>query len=195
MTSRNKKIFLVMGAVFLVGFAAVKHQETTTYLKQLEQTQTSLEELSHDYQALDKRYQELATDFTTYKKDHEHYIELGKKAQQVEEEQKAQAQRLNKEQEQVKEAAKQLEEEKANLQKERDNLKQEQERLQAEKNQWQQAQATPPVQAGFANAAPVQSVYYPNCRAARAAGAAPVYAGQPGYGAHLDRDGDGVGCE
>jgi hypothetical protein len=38
-------------------------------------------------------------------------------------------------------------------------------------------------------------VYYENCDAARAAGAAPVYAGDPGYGRHLDRDGDGVGCE
>ena len=36
---------------------------------------------------------------------------------------------------------------------------------------------------------------YPNCAAARAAGVAPVRAGQPGYGRHLDRDGDGVGCE
>lgn len=36
---------------------------------------------------------------------------------------------------------------------------------------------------------------YPNCAAARAAGAAPVRRGEPGYGAHLDRDGDGVGCE
>lgn len=34
-----------------------------------------------------------------------------------------------------------------------------------------------------------------NCSEARAAGAAPVYRGQPGYGPHLDRDGDGVGCE
>lgn len=31
--------------------------------------------------------------------------------------------------------------------------------------------------------------------AARAAGAAPVRAGSPRYGRHLDRDGDGVGCE
>lgn len=38
-------------------------------------------------------------------------------------------------------------------------------------------------------------VYFPNCAAARAAGAAPVRVGQPGYGRHLDRDGDGVGCE
>lgn len=34
-----------------------------------------------------------------------------------------------------------------------------------------------------------------NCTEARAAGAAPVYRGQPGYGPHLDRDGDGIGCE
>ncbi|AMT70126.1 excalibur calcium-binding domain-containing protein [Mycobacteroides immunogenum] len=36
---------------------------------------------------------------------------------------------------------------------------------------------------------------YPNCAAARAAGAAPLYRGQPGYSAKLDRDGDGVACE
>lgn len=34
-----------------------------------------------------------------------------------------------------------------------------------------------------------------NCSAARAAGAAPVRRGNPGYGPHLDRDGDGIGCE
>ncbi|MFW0119143.1 GmrSD restriction endonuclease domain-containing protein [Rothia sp. P5764] len=39
------------------------------------------------------------------------------------------------------------------------------------------------------------AVYYKNCSAAKAAGAAPIYAGQPGYGSHLDRDGDGVACE
>ena len=39
------------------------------------------------------------------------------------------------------------------------------------------------------------AAYYPNCTAARAAGAAPLYAGQPGYSSKLDRDGDGVACE
>lgn len=38
-------------------------------------------------------------------------------------------------------------------------------------------------------------VYYHNCSAARAAGAAPVYSYDPGYGSHLDRDSDGIGCE
>lgn len=36
---------------------------------------------------------------------------------------------------------------------------------------------------------------FPNCASARAAGAAPVRVGDPGYGRHLDRDGDGIGCE
>ncbi|MEW1820664.1 DUF1524 domain-containing protein [Arthrobacter sp. NPDC080031] len=39
------------------------------------------------------------------------------------------------------------------------------------------------------------SVYYANCTAAKAAGAAPLHAGQPGYRTALDRDGDGVACE
>lgn len=36
---------------------------------------------------------------------------------------------------------------------------------------------------------------FENCTAARAAGAAPVRRGEPGYGPHLDRDDDGIGCE
>ena len=42
---------------------------------------------------------------------------------------------------------------------------------------------------------PPADVYYANCDAVRAAGAAPIYRGQPGYSSKLDRDGDGVGCE
>jgi hypothetical protein len=56
----------------------------------------------------------------------------------------------------------------------------------------------PPVMPPATTQPPVSqptSVYYRNCDAARAAGAAPIYSGQPGYGRHLDRDGDGVGCE
>ena len=42
---------------------------------------------------------------------------------------------------------------------------------------------------------PAASVYFANCAAARAAGAAPVRTGDPGYSRKLDRDGDGVGCQ
>ncbi len=43
--------------------------------------------------------------------------------------------------------------------------------------------------------APAHSAYYANCSAAKAAGAAPLYRGEPGYRPALDRDGDGVACE
>jgi endonuclease YncB( thermonuclease family) len=39
------------------------------------------------------------------------------------------------------------------------------------------------------------SAYYKNCTAARAAGVTPLHRGEPGYGSHLDRDGDGIACE
>ncbi|MEF3304284.1 excalibur calcium-binding domain-containing protein [Paenibacillus sp. GYB003] len=42
---------------------------------------------------------------------------------------------------------------------------------------------------------PSESVYYASCSDAKAAGAAPLHAGDPGYRAGLDRDGDGVACE
>ncbi|WP_237163528.1 excalibur calcium-binding domain-containing protein [Paenibacillus sp. BIHB 4019] len=38
-------------------------------------------------------------------------------------------------------------------------------------------------------------VYYKNCSAVRAAGAAPLYEGDPGYSTKLDRDRDGIACE
>ncbi|RLP08910.1 excalibur calcium-binding domain-containing protein [Propionibacterium australiense] len=37
--------------------------------------------------------------------------------------------------------------------------------------------------------------YYRNCSTARAAGAAPLFRGDPGYRSALDRDGDGIACE
>ena len=40
-----------------------------------------------------------------------------------------------------------------------------------------------------------RSVYYPNCAAARAAGAAPIRWGDPGYRDGLDGDNDGIACE
>ncbi|OMH34106.1 DUF1524 domain-containing protein [Tersicoccus sp. Bi-70] len=53
-----------------------------------------------------------------------------------------------------------------------------------------------PVQPAIpAPAAPGSSVYYPNCRAARAAGVAPLHRGDPGYRSGMDGDGDGIACE
>ncbi|WP_117170956.1 thermonuclease family protein [Paraliobacillus sediminis] len=38
-------------------------------------------------------------------------------------------------------------------------------------------------------------IYYQNCTAVHDANASPVSKGDPGYGKHLDRDGDGIACE
>jgi endonuclease YncB( thermonuclease family) len=57
------------------------------------------------------------------------------------------------------------------------------------------APAPPPPPPPAPREEPSSSTYYKNCTAARAAGAAPVHRGDPGYGSHLDRDGDGTGCE
>ena len=56
-------------------------------------------------------------------------------------------------------------------------------------------------QAGGGAAAPAPApepkqeiTYYDNCTAARSAGAAPLYRGEPGYRPGLDRDKDGIAC-
>jgi hypothetical protein len=43
--------------------------------------------------------------------------------------------------------------------------------------------------------APPAGAYYPGCNAARAAGVAPIYEGEPGYRPELDGDSDGIACE
>ena len=60
----------------------------------------------------------------------------------------------------------------------------------------QQAAVKPaPAPAVQAPAPAPAAVYYANCAAAKAAGAAPLYRGQPGYRAGMDGDSDGVACE
>ncbi|MFC9906864.1 excalibur calcium-binding domain-containing protein [Rhodococcus sp. NPDC127593] len=43
--------------------------------------------------------------------------------------------------------------------------------------------------------APQSSVSYASCADAKAAGAAPIYQGEPGYSTKLDRDKDGIACD
>jgi hypothetical protein len=52
----------------------------------------------------------------------------------------------------------------------------------------------PPFEAPLVPQIP-SSAYYGSCAAARAAGAAPLHVGDPGYRSGLGRDDDGVACE
>jgi len=53
----------------------------------------------------------------------------------------------------------------------------------------------PALTSASAATVPDAGVSYADCDAVRAAGAAPILEGQPGYSRRLDRNGDGVGCE
>ena len=57
------------------------------------------------------------------------------------------------------------------------------------------AYVPPPSQSSSGSSSSGSSVYYSNCAAVRAAGAAPLNAGEPGYSFKLDRDQDGTACE
>lgn len=57
------------------------------------------------------------------------------------------------------------------------------------------APAPQPVATPAPQPAATPDVYYANCTAARAAGAAPIYRGEAGYRSALDRDNDGIACE
>ncbi|MEU7075791.1 excalibur calcium-binding domain-containing protein [Streptomyces narbonensis] len=56
-------------------------------------------------------------------------------------------------------------------------------------------EATTPEPAPEESTAEPASAYYENCDEARAAGAAPLLLGEPGYRPGLDRNRDGVACE
>ena len=79
---------------------------------------------------------------------------------------------------------------------ERERLAEEQ-RLEQERIERERAEqeAVPQQFVAPAQAPQQPSAYYRNCRAVWDAIGGPIHAGQPGYDSHLDRDGDGVGCE
>lgn len=60
----------------------------------------------------------------------------------------------------------------------------------------QSAESRPaPARTGETPPAPAADVAFEDCAAARAAGAAPLRRGEPGYAPRMDGDGDGVACE
>ena len=104
----------------------------------------------------------------------------------------------DKEQEEKKAAEEKAAKEKAEQEKaeqervEREKAEQEKAAQQAAQ---QQAQQQIQQRSQMSAPAPDTYAYYQNCDAVRAAGRAPLYAGQPGYRSALDRDHDGIACE
>ena len=77
----------------------------------------------------------------------------------------------------------------AQVQEQEDALKQQRQEQEEEEQEDEERNA------GYGNGRNPGTVFYWNCDAVRAAGAAPLSSSQPGYLSHLDRNGNGVACE
>lgn len=177
-----------------------KTEELNAVKSDIEQMTLTIEDLETQLKEVQSENETLKTDtkkaeaaLEAFKDENESFIQAGKAAKK-QEEAKVEAERKAKV-----EAEQKAAEEAARVEAEKAAVAQAEEaaRVEAEKQAVAQQTAAPAAQVGFASApvAPAEDVYYKNCSIARASGAAPLYAGNPGYGAHLDRDGDGVACE
>jgi hypothetical protein len=76
-----------------------------------------------------------------------------------------------------------------------EEAKQEAEAAEAKRQAEQQAAADKAAQEASQSTNTNTNVFYANCSAVEAAGAAPIRQGEPGYSRKLDRDGDGIACD
>ena len=65
----------------------------------------------------------------------------------------------------------------------------------SESESQKKSESAPEPQKESESAPEPQKEFYANCKEAKAAGAAPMYKGDPGYRPELDRDGDGSACD
>src|SRR5690606_10167197 len=114
-------------------------------------------------------------------------------AEEQKKQEEAEAARLAEEKKKEEEAARIAEEQKKQEEAARvaEEQRQQEEAARVAEEQRQQEEAA----AAAAAESQASNVYYKNCSAVRAAGAAPIRVGEPGYSRKLDRDGDGIGCE
>lgn len=166
---------------FLVGISAASCGET----KPTE---------SHEYKNLSAKYSDTQNELQRMRMELDSAKSDLKKASQK-------ADMWDKEQEEKKAAEEKAAKEKAEQEKaeqervEREKAEQEKAAQQAAQQAQQQAQQQIQQRSQMSAPAPDTYAYYQNCDAVRAAGRAPLYAGQPGYRSALDRDHDGIACE
>ncbi|WP_117161255.1 excalibur calcium-binding domain-containing protein [Paraliobacillus sp. X-1268] len=171
-------IFLIIGSEFSASGKLVKEtNENDELTERNEELITEKKEITDKKNELEKQLEDL----TASKSDIEDQLDEAEKQYSA----------LN---EQV-ESDKELESEIEDLNVRIDELESENSSLQSNIDTQSTSVSSNSSDNSSSNATSNTSAYYENCTAAREAGAAPVYEGDPGYASHLDRDGDGVGCE
>ncbi|MFB6804779.1 excalibur calcium-binding domain-containing protein [Peribacillus butanolivorans] len=122
---------------------------------------------------------------------------LAEEKEKQEEARKQEEKRLAEEKEKQEEARKQEEKRLAEEKEKQEEARKQEEKRLAEEQRKKEEEARLAEEKRKAEEEEQQqtNVYFKNCTDARAAGAAPVHRGEPGYAKHLDRDGDGIGCD
>ncbi|CEG23949.1 Chromosome partition protein Smc [Planococcus massiliensis] len=200
---RNSLIALLVLILALVGFDASGASERAAELQELKAAKEELtsknKNLEYEIASLSAKYEE---SLIKVEEASAEILENENAAKELEEQKTAFA----KEKEELTAKITSLEEQVANAESVTVALESEVEDLksQAKAQSVSVAAAAASSSAGSSNSssssgetasAAASPVSYKNCSAVRAAGAAPIYKGDPGYGSHLDRDGDGIGCE
>lgn len=156
--------------------------------EQLEQKSKRIEKLEKELEKSETVMKEAEKIIEEKQKEEKSKKEAEEKAKkEVEKKAKEEKERLEKEQKAKEEAEKKAKEE-------AEKKAREQARIEAEKKAQEQARIEREQEAQRQREQK-NNISYKNCTAVREAGAAPIYRGDPGYGKHLDRDGDGIGCE
>ena len=179
------KPVVALALVFVLGISAGGITADPTNSTQYKELQAQLVEERKESAEIQQRLDELSGQVDSLDEQRtqieQQQAELDKKQAELDE-QKTQQEQTQKDQDK---RQSDLDAREANIaQREQEKQRKQQETIQAAQ---QQTHPTAPQTQ--------QNVYFKNCSEVRAAGAAPIYRGQPGYSSKLDRDGDGVACE
>ncbi|MGG0185593.1 excalibur calcium-binding domain-containing protein [Bacillus rhizoplanae] len=199
-TGIAKKQFFITAILFVVAIvlgniATPFTEKTVANDKQVTSKKKAKEEQNDKKKEAEKK--KIEAEEQTRKQQEEQQRQAEEQARKQQEEQQRQAEeqarkQQEEQQRQAEEQARKQQEEQQRQAEEQARKQQEEQQRQAEEQarkqqEKQQPQATPAQSSG--------NVYYKNCSEVRAAGKAPLHAGDPGYSHKLDKDGDGIACE
>lgn len=179
---------MIIGPALLVGF--IGSNNNANLEEQVEEHEQEIMTLKKEVKQTTKQLDEKEKELSKLQK--EIYEKVEKETEKATEKKDKEIAALKEENEKlIKEKDAKIEE----LQASYDKLSEEKQPLAAASTNEKTSNPTTNPPSTQQNTSSDSHVYYANCSEARAAGVTPIRKGEPGYAAHLDRDGDGVACE
>lgn len=189
-----KTVLLETLSVILAVCTIVSISMTYSYAQQNEKLTNDNTKQSELIDVYESERDKIKSDKESLEQYKEQLLSRGEKLREKEQKAIEQQQQLDNKQNELNQKEQDLNNRNSQLDERERNIayreQQKQERIQREQQALLAAQQAPSYSDSTGGYA-----FYKNCSAARAAGAAPIYRGQPGYRDKLDRDGDGIACE